>query len=201
MSEYIKVIKAGPSITVLRKGGQGSGNFGHEGRPGLVGGSGEGGGGDGMKESIVVSGFHGCRASGSAMDIAGSELWISPSAEMARDRAGKNGEVYPVTIEIKKPLDMRPLGEKASINEINLFLAKNGLDYQIREMEHQKGKVDVWGILSRDVEPEQSAMLFKNARLQDYDGIVLYDNTAKASDNPNGLTYIQLRRGDAGLQM
>jgi len=30
---------------VLRKGGAGSGNFGHEGRPGEVGGSGEGGGG------------------------------------------------------------------------------------------------------------------------------------------------------------
>ena len=45
MSEYIKIVRAGPSITVLYKGGPGSGNFGHSGRPGEVGGSGEGGGG------------------------------------------------------------------------------------------------------------------------------------------------------------
>ena len=42
MSAFIKVIKAGPSVVVLTKGGPGSGNFGHEGRPGEVGGSGSG---------------------------------------------------------------------------------------------------------------------------------------------------------------
>jgi len=43
MTTFIKVIKAGPSVVVLCKGGEGSGNFGHEGRPGEIGGSGEGG--------------------------------------------------------------------------------------------------------------------------------------------------------------
>jgi hypothetical protein len=37
---------------VIRKGGEGSGNFGHEGRPGEVGGSGEGGAGDKEKQQI-----------------------------------------------------------------------------------------------------------------------------------------------------
>lgn len=45
MTEYIKVIKSGPSVVVVLKGGDGSGHFGHEGRPGEVGGSSPGGGG------------------------------------------------------------------------------------------------------------------------------------------------------------
>ena len=56
---FIKLDKS----NVVRKGGEGSGNFGHAGRPGEVGGSGEGGG-------------------GSRPDAAMRRLWVSPS--MAR---------------------------------------------------------------------------------------------------------------------
>ena len=41
--EEIKVQQSKAIKSVALKGGSGSGNFGHEGRPGLVGGSGEGG--------------------------------------------------------------------------------------------------------------------------------------------------------------
>jgi hypothetical protein len=52
---FIKVIKAGLSVVVLRKGGAGSGNFGHAGRPGEVGGSGDGGGGGTKLEKVFPS--------------------------------------------------------------------------------------------------------------------------------------------------
>lgn len=52
--ELIQEIQAGAVLKMLRdaiKGGTGSGNFDHEGRPGLVGGSGEGEGGNGVPKN------------------------------------------------------------------------------------------------------------------------------------------------------
>jgi hypothetical protein len=46
-------VPQGSKVEQLKHGGEGSGNFGHAGRPGEVGGSGEGGGGNAEKQSAA----------------------------------------------------------------------------------------------------------------------------------------------------
>lgn len=49
----LEKVSARVVIHAMQDGGEGSGNFGHEGRPGEVGGSGSGGGGGGLSESMT----------------------------------------------------------------------------------------------------------------------------------------------------
>lgn len=117
---YDVAYKAAYEKLLSVKGGEGSGNFGHAGRPGLVGGSGEGGGGgvtvfhgtvSDFKDSIEKNGIRSSMASSvskkghvyATTDIESAKYWAENKVDdLGLDRAATKLYVF----EIRVPADV-----------------------------------------------------------------------------------------------
>jgi hypothetical protein len=95
---------------VVTKGGPGSGNFGHEGRPGEVGGSGEGGGG--VSNQQVYHGGTSEHSAAVTYYTINKEMAQS-YVEMSNDRFGSGGELHEARITIAKPATQDVISREA----------------------------------------------------------------------------------------
>lgn len=126
----------GRQVEQVKNGGEGSGNFGHEGRPGEVGGSGPGGGGSHSFEKagkkVTLSGTrtrsdNARRNAEIKMDVNGKEGWVSDVYESKQSPTGYIMSVNPYA-DATKELAGKQKADRIAIDKQTFDFAKGELD-------------------------------------------------------------------------
>jgi hypothetical protein len=134
----------------VEKGGEGSGNFGHEERPGLVGGSGPGGGVETPLKLMTPDGghiplYHGTRSVFSEFNTPLVHLTADQSRAEHYARSERGGRTLQVTANIKNPKYVNDAPHEVKWNEWQQ-IRKEGYDAMVF---NHGGRLDV--VISNDL--------------------------------------------------